>query len=143
MNNGMQNMTDVILDTHIFIWLLNGDKKLPQPIIDHCTKVSRSNFLLISAISIWEIAMLERRGRIDFFQPITQWVERALSLPYIRIVELQPQISIESCNLPDNFHGDPADRIIVATSRILDIPLITMDNQILKYSKNSNLKIIN
>ena len=142
MKNGMQKVNDIVLDTHILIWLLNSDKKISLKIVDYCTKVSKSNFLLISAISIWEIAMLEKKKRISFFQPISQWVEEVLSLPYIRIVELRPQIAIESCNLPGEFHGDPADRIIIATARILNVPLVTMDRKIIAYSKKEYIRTI-
>ena len=118
MRSRVQNkVSSVVLDTHILIWLLNGDEKPPMKMVNYCTKASKNNFLMISAISIWEITMLERKKRINFFQPIDQWVERALGIPYIKMVELQPKISIESCKLPGNFHGDPVDRIIISTAR--------------------------
>ncbi len=51
----------------------------------------------------------------------------------IRLLDLTPQIAVESTKLPGNFHKDPADQIIVATARIYDVPLVTMDNKIRNY----------
>lgn len=127
-------MTDLLLDTHIFIWLLIGNQKLENKnlaLIDSCLE-SKSK-LCLSAISIWEIAMLEKKKRILFSSPITKWIEEAIKQSAIQIIDLSIEIMIDSCNLPGEFHSDPADRMIVATSRIHKIPLITQDHRILDY----------
>jgi len=60
-------------------------------------------------------------------------MREALAYPGMRLIELTPQIAIESTKLPGSFHGDPADQIIVATARIHDVFLLTVDSKILKY----------
>ncbi|MCA9994929.1 MAG: type II toxin-antitoxin system VapC family toxin [Anaerolineales bacterium] len=66
--------------------------------------------------------------------PIEEWLETALHYPGIQLLALTPQIAVESTQLPGEFHRDPADQIIVATARIYDCPLLTVDNKIRQYS---------
>jgi len=70
------------------------------------------------------------------------WVQNAITAPGLNTVDLFPEISIDSTHLPGTFHGDPADRIIVATARYLRCPLLTADSKILEYSKDGYLTTI-
>jgi PIN domain nuclease of toxin-antitoxin system len=135
-------MNDLLLDTHVLIWLMNGDETLSPQTRELIKNTCKQHCLLIASISVWEIAMLQSKGKISLTQPLQQWVKKASSLPYMKITPLTPEIAIESCGLPGNFHGDPADRMIVSTSRILDIPLMTRDNKILEYGHQSYIKVI-
>jgi len=65
--------------------------------------------------------------------PLDEWFEQALNYPGVRLLELTPEIVIESTQLPGNFHRDPADQMIVATARIHHCPLLTADEKILNY----------
>jgi len=65
--------------------------------------------------------------------PVERWLERALALPGVRLLELTPRIVVESTQLPGEFHRDPADQLIVATARIYDVPLLTADGKVLAY----------
>ena len=58
----------------------------------------------------------------------------ALTYPGARLVDLTPEIIADSTNLPGSFHNDPADQLLVATARVLDIPMMTADSKILSYS---------
>ncbi|GHU10997.1 twitching motility protein PilT [Alphaproteobacteria bacterium] len=128
-------MTDILLDTHIFLWLMNGDSKLAQENLSKIDSVINSEGrICLSAISIWEIAMLEAKRRIALTQPIRKWVEQAIEIAFVKVMELSTEILLDSCHLPGEFHSDPADRMIVATSRVKNIPLITQDEKILNYS---------
>lgn len=133
---------DLLLDTHIFIWLMNGDNTLKVETRKIIKDTCKKHFLFLSAISIWEIALLVKKQRISLAQPLPQWVEKAKSLPFLRIVPLDVDIAIESCDLPGSFHGDPADRMIVSTSRILNAPLMTRDKKIIDYAQDCYLKVI-
>jgi PIN domain nuclease of toxin-antitoxin system len=127
-------MSDFILDTHIFLWLLTGDTRLSEQnlgLIEH--RVASGGRICLSTISIWEIAMLESKGRIQLTQPLDRWISTALELSSANVLELSREILIDSCRLPGDFHADPADRMIVSTSRISNIPLITQDDRILHY----------
>jgi len=74
-------------------------------------------------------------GRLELPCSIDEWFEQAINYPGIRIIELSPEIAVESTQLPGEFHRDPADQIIVATARINDCPLVTSDKKIRVCSK--------
>lgn len=84
-------------------------------------------------ISCWEVAKLVENGRLQLPNPVAEWMDIALAYPGIRLTDLTLSILIESTQLPGNFHRDPADQMIVATARILQYPLLTMDTKILAY----------
>ena len=121
----------IVLDTHVWIWWVHGD-----PLTDAQNEIIQaheSTVIGISAISCWEIAKLVEYNRLELPYPIEEWMPQALSYPSVRLLELTPEIAIESANLPPAFHRDPADQIIVATARIYNCPLVTSDRQILNY----------
>jgi PIN domain nuclease of toxin-antitoxin system len=95
--------------------------------------------LRVSVISIWELAMLEKRGRP---MNVRTWVEQALSKPGIAVAPLTPEIAIESVHLPGEIHGDPADRMLVATARVLGATLVTKDAQLIRYSHQRHVRAI-
>lgn len=132
-----------LLDTHAWIWLLLGDpilqKKAALAAIEQAALDAR---LLVSAISVWEIGMLEAKGRIVLPLDIMQWVENALAVPGIRLHPLTPAIAVQSSRLPGAFHGDPADRILVATARTLGAVLVTRDTKILAYGAAGLVKTL-
>ena len=132
-----------MLDTHVWVWLLNGDEVLKGskclPVIERAVEHSQ---IRISAISVWEIGMLESKGRIRFPVSCIDWVQRALAAPGISLVPLTPDIAVESSRLPGNFHGDPADRILIATARKLKAVVITRDKQILQYGKENYVEVL-
>lgn len=132
-----------VLDTHVFFWLMEGNAQLSQNIVNKIlTSVEKGGKLYLSAISIWEIGMLVSKGRITLREPTLQWVQEALSAPYIYLAPLSPEIAIESCNLPGVFHADPSDRLIVASARILRAPLLTRDERIIQYAKEGYIEAI-
>lgn len=89
------------------------------------------NPLWLSEISLWEIATLHSLGRIELQLPLREWLEKAAAPPLLRRVGLSPAIAAEVAALPDSFHRDPADCIIVATARVLGATLLTRDQRIL------------
>jgi PIN domain nuclease of toxin-antitoxin system len=123
-------VTDLLLDTHIWIWLsLEKNDKISTK---SNKAISSSDYRWISAISCWELAKLVEKKRIGFSIPLIAWIRRSLNEFNIRVADLSPEIAVESTVLRD-FHKDPADQIIVATARILSMRLVTADRQILDY----------
>ena len=122
----------IILDTHIWVWWVHADENLTEKqkrvIIENET-----GGIGVSAITCWEIAKLVEYGRLELPCSLNEWFEQALSYPGISLLELTPEIAIESTHLPDKFHRDPADQIIVATARVYNCPLVTSDRKILDY----------
>ena len=128
----MECFTVIILDTHIWIWWIHNDPALPKDAA-RLIKANESIGLGISAISCWEIAKLVEYGRLSLPVPVTDWMKMALAYPGIKLLELSPEIAIESTQLPPPFHKDPADQIIVATSRFYKSDLVTCDLKIRAY----------
>ena len=122
----------IVLDTHIWVWWVHGDMSLPAP-MRTLLDASEQTGIAVSAISCWEVAKLVERSRLTLPCPVFDWLQQALAYPGIRLVELSPRICVESTHLPGAFHRDPADQIIVATARVLDAPLVTLDGKILSY----------
>jgi PIN domain nuclease of toxin-antitoxin system len=80
-----------------------------------------------------EIAKLLEYGRMELPCPIEEWFQKALSYPGVKLIDLTPEIAIESTRLPGSFHKDPADQLIVSTARVFDCPLVTSDHKIIEY----------
>ena len=122
----------IILDTHIWVWWVNGDPALTSAKYQFIA-TNEPDGLGISAISCWEVARLVEKSRLVLSLPVSQWIDRALAYPGVRLLPLTPQIAVASTQLPQPFHKDPADQMIVATARELDFPLATDDREILLY----------
>ncbi|MEK6304519.1 MAG: type II toxin-antitoxin system VapC family toxin [Acidobacteriota bacterium] len=122
----------IILDTHVWVWWVHGDASLPAEYA-RTVALHESDGLGISAISCWEVAKLVEYGRLTLPCTINDWMTEALAYPGIRLLELLPQIAVESTRLPPPFHKDPADQIIVATARVHDCELLTLDHKIRSY----------
>ncbi|EMJ96838.1 type II toxin-antitoxin system VapC family toxin [Leptospira alstonii] len=133
----------ILLDTHAFVWLMEGDAKITKnkKLVGLIEKNIPTQTIFVSEISAWEIAMLESKGRIKLNEPIEDWLEQAFSAPGIKSINLTPKIIVDSVNLPGKFHADPSDRLIVSTSRLLGAELITADKEIIRYSKSGYLKV--
>lgn len=122
----------IILDTHIWVWWVHLDPRLPKP---HRTLIqaNEAQGIGVSIISCWEIAKLVENQRLVLPHAIHDWLNQALSYPGVQLLDLTPKIAVESTQLPDSFHRDPADQLIVATDRVLNCPLVTVDSKILAY----------
>jgi PIN domain nuclease of toxin-antitoxin system len=124
----------LLLDTHVWVWLMFGDNRLGNATRLMLEKAVPEGRLRVSVISVWEVAMLEAKGRLTLAADCESWVREALAAPGIRVAELTPHIAISSTRLPGVFHGDPADRLLVATARESEATLLTADEAILQYA---------
>ena len=122
----------ILLDTHIWIWYEDDNNRLTDRHRD-VIAAHLDDGLALSIISCWEVAKLVEYDRLDLAVPVHEWIEQALAFPGIRLIELTPQITVASTQLPGQFHRDPADQIIVATARIYDVEILTTDQRILNY----------
>ena len=121
-----------LLDTHIWVRWLQEAPALPAACQRYLHARLNDGFG-VSVISCWEVAKLIQIGRLELPLPALEWIEVALLRPSIRLVELTPAIVVEATQLPKPFHRDPADEPLVATARILKVPLLTLDRKILAY----------
>jgi PIN domain nuclease of toxin-antitoxin system len=125
-------MKQVLLDTHVWIWLSIGAGQSLSPKAQEVMRGGGHKW--ISAISCWELAKLVEKRRIGFTIPTLTWIRRSLTENAIRIADLTPEIALESTELL-GFHQDPADQIIVATSRVLGMPVVTADQRIIQFGE--------
>ena len=123
-------MRDILLDTHVWIWASLDDRTSLSPKAIRVIKEAKRKW--VSAISGWELAKLVERKRIGFSIPVLNWITRSFNEMDISIADLSPEIAVESTQLK-GFHKDPADQIIVATSRVLGVPLLTSDRRVLDF----------
>jgi PIN domain nuclease of toxin-antitoxin system len=133
----------LLLDTHYWIWLESGEiDRVPQRLRLAIQRASGAGALLLSVISVWELGMLESKGRIELSSSYEEWVSDALATPGLALVPLTPEIAIDSTRLPESFHGDPADRIIMATARRMKARLLTRDQKMLEYARRSGIATV-
>lgn len=133
-----------LLDTHIWIRLLNGDPLLQSaPFLNGISQREESGKIRIAAITLWETAMLVSKGRLSLSMPVREWLEQAAAMPGLTVLPLSPEIAADSCFLPGDFHGDPADRLITASARVHSATLLTFDKAILEYAAEGWVKAVN
>lgn len=120
----------LLLDTHVLLWWLNDSGRLSAGQREALGRAGEKSPLLVSDISLWEVAMLHNLDRIRLDIPLREWLSKAVAPPRVRTQGISPAIATEVAALPDSFHRDPADRIIVATARVLGATLLTQDRRI-------------
>jgi PIN domain nuclease of toxin-antitoxin system len=122
----------VLFDTLVWWWWVTGETKLSSAQRRRLAKVGPENPALVSDISLWEVTTLFSLGRIELDVPLREWLEAASAEPLVRRCPISPAVAAEVAALPDSFHRDPADRILVATARIYGATLLTQDERILR-----------
>jgi PIN domain nuclease of toxin-antitoxin system len=133
----------LLLDTHCWLWAQLGlVQKLSRPALAAIRDAESEGGLRVSVISVWEVAMLEKRGRVALPMNIRMWIEAALSKPGISVAPLTPEIVIESVHLPGELHGDPADLMLVATARVMGATLLTKDAPLLRYARQRHVRAL-
>ncbi len=124
----------IVLDTSPWIWWISNPERLTARARRAIEREEGANGLIVSAISVWEVALKHSLGKLDLDRDIRSWVALAIAYPGIRIAPLDREDALESTLLPERIHRDPADRFIVALARRLRSPVVTSDREILRYA---------
>ena len=119
-----------LLDTHVWLWWLLGSDRLAHRERRALDRLASRAEIRLAAVSLWEAQMLYAKGRLVLDRPFDVWIREAAGAGVIEIAPLDVEIVIALNGLPASFHGDPADRLIVATARAHRIPLATYDRVI-------------
>ena len=119
-----------LLDTHAWIWWIEQDRRLGARAIEVLDTLPRGARPFIADISLWEVATLVERCRLVLDVPLEEWLDAAAHPRSVRVLPITPAVARATAALPDTFHRDPADRLIVATSRVHAIPVLTHDQRI-------------
>jgi PIN domain nuclease of toxin-antitoxin system len=123
----------IVLDTHCWLWWLSEPKLLSRTARGEIDQAVKADEALVSAISVWEVAMLVARGRLELTLPVEDWIAHAEAVRGFRFIPVSNRIALQAVQLPGHFHPDPADRMIVATALTRGVPVVTKDDKIQGY----------
>jgi PIN domain nuclease of toxin-antitoxin system len=132
----------LVIDTHVWLWIESDPDRLSEPARSHIEQAARVGKLWVSVMSVWEIGMLVAKDRIRLSMPVDEWVRQASATPGMQMLGVVPEIALESTRLPDGPHGDPVDRLLMASARVHNLTLITADEKILAYADQGHLKAL-
>lgn len=132
----------LVVDTHALIWIFLGAPKISPKVRQVVEEAQKNHILLMSAVVLWEVAMLIQKKRLSVLTPLRAFLDNIATLPGLMTVPLTPEIAAESVSLPGELHRDPFDRIIVATARCVNGTLLTRDSAILQWAKQGYLKTL-
>jgi PIN domain nuclease of toxin-antitoxin system len=123
--------------------MVEGDvRRLCPDAIEAIDEAARRGELLVHAMSVWEIGMLVRKGRLVLSRPTADWVAEALGLPGIFLLGLSSGAALGATLLPDSAPGDPMDRILLAAAREQAALLVTADRQILAFAAEAGVRVL-
>ena len=132
----------ILLDTHPLVWFFLGEKRLGEQTRDLIATCIEGRDTVVSPITFWEIGMLVRKGRLQLGRSAQEWTDFVLASGEVRVAELSPLTALAAGELPRSIHGDPADRLIIATALAVPCPVITADEKILGYASAGHLQAI-
>ena len=121
----------ILLDTHAWVWWAADRAKLSAAAR---AAIAAEDERGISGISLWEVATLAANGKLILDRDLKDWIEGALASAQVRVVPIRADIAVRSTRLGHAFHGDPADRLIVATAISEAARLVTKDAKIRSYA---------
>ena len=124
----------IVADTHVWVWWVSG----LEPLSSKARRligaaVDQRRGVYISSISVWGVAQLVARGRLQLTLDVAAWVAKSEALPFLHFIPVDNAIAMKSVQLPSPLHPDPADRMIIATALTLGFPLVTQDEKIARY----------
>ena len=132
----------ILLDTQVLVWSSFGDERLSAVSRNRLADAMLEGELFMSPISAWEIAMLADKGRLRLEMPAQDWIAQAAQSHGVRWTGLLPRTAATAGSLPGRLHGDPADRIIIASAREAGCPVLTSDRKILDYAEAGHVRAI-
>ena len=124
----------IVLDTHAWIWFASNPEILSRKAKKAVDLAVRKKSVLVSSISVWEVALLVKKKRLELSMDVADWIAKSENLPFIQFIPVSNSIAVKSVNLPPPLHPDPADRIIIATALSAGVPIVTKDKNISDYA---------
>lgn len=118
----------ILLDTHALVWATADSSRLSKAAADAIFQAQKEGGLAVAAISLWELAMLLARGRIQAYGTVDASVR--LLTEGVLIKPITPEVASLAAQFPDDFPRDPADRLIAATARSEGAALVTKDEKL-------------
>jgi PIN domain nuclease of toxin-antitoxin system len=134
--------SSLVLDSHLFLCSTLEPSNLSKATRKDIALAQENNQLLLSSISLWEIAVLSFKKHVHIYKPIKDFLASILNINGLIIKDISAEIAAESILLADNFCGDPAGRLIVATTKVVGGTLVTRDEEILKWASSGHIKVL-
>jgi PIN domain nuclease of toxin-antitoxin system len=122
-------LKNLLLDTHIWLWAMLEPKRLVPRVAEELE--SAGNELWLSPISVWELIVLQQKGRMLPEEKIETWIERALRARPLKEAAVTFEVAREVGRI-ELAHRDPADRFLVATARVFELTLVTADETLIQ-----------
>ena len=132
----------LVLDTHVFLWLLGADRRLSAQTREIIDVAAKGGDVRVPVIVAWELGMLTARKHLRLREPLVEWFQAAMETSGLLIAAQTVEIAVESARLPGDPPSDPADCMIVATARRLDATLVTRDKYILDYGAQGHVDVL-
>ena len=132
----------ILLDTGVLLWMVTGDERLGSEAREMIERASSAREAAVSAISFWEIGLLLSKRRVALSMPLADFAAAISTEGAFRVVPVDVAIAVEAGSLPVGIHGDPGDRILIASARQLGWPLVTSDAKILDYAAAGHVAVI-
>ena len=131
---------DLVLDTCALLAFARADP-MPAGVVTRIDTALAARVAYVPAVVALEIAQKCSRGRFELLADASAraWYERSLRRFPWREIPISASIALAAYELPEPFHRDPADRLIVATARLLDCPVVTVDERILDYGRHGHV----
>ncbi|MEO7367534.1 MAG: type II toxin-antitoxin system VapC family toxin [Gemmatimonadaceae bacterium] len=128
----------LLLDTHIWIWYLDGaSQQLGLPVTSLIERSGTASRLLVSDISYWEVGVKAAKEKLTLSVDAGVWLSRASAAPGIRFLPIDRDVLLLSNRLAGTAHNDPADRMLIATAQLNNVPLVTADKLVIEYAKSN------
>jgi len=124
----------IVLDTHAWVWWVTSDRRLSRRAKTAIDRAAARGELWLPMIAIWEVSKKIEKGQLALDRPLDEWLDAATAADGLQIADVTRIILVDSCRLPQPFHGDPADQMIVSTTRSLSASLVTRDARLRDYS---------
>lgn len=131
---------DLLLDTCAIIWIALNQPMRPEAVAAMNKSFAAERKVRVSPISAWELGLLSAKGRLPTTRSPMDIFGETIATPGVRIEALSPEVLVEASFLPGRLHRDPADRILIATARRLDLTLVTRDQIILDYAHQGHAR---
>jgi PIN domain nuclease of toxin-antitoxin system len=131
----------LLIDTCALIWIAALEVGAPVSPVERALDEARDEGLSIhvSRMSAWEIGMLAAKGRLSMTMAPQRWLDQLMASVGMLWADLSVEVLLAASVLPGHPHGDPADRIIVATAREYGLRLVTRDRKILDYAAQGHV----
>lgn len=128
----------LLLDTHIWLWYLDGDERRLKPrAVELLRHANQAHQLFVSDVSVWELGIKVAKGTLRLALDLAHWVARAERAPGITFLPLDRPTMLLSTTLPGEAHGDPADRMLIAAALLHRCTLVTADRIIVEYARGA------